>query len=175
MAERSRGCRQRPAKRPRILVTNDDGINAPGLRILERVARELSTDVWVVAPETNQSGASHSLTMHRPLRIRKVSRRRFAIDGTPTDCVLLALQTVIKNGPVDLVLSGVNHGGQPRRGRHLFRHHRGGDGGDPVQCPGVRAQPKLPQRPSGQMGDRRAARARHHLTSVHKKTGRRIC
>jgi 5'-nucleotidase len=98
------------ARRPRILVTNDDGINAPGLRILERVARTLSADVWVVAPETNQSGASHSLTMHRPLRIRKVSRRRFAIDGTPTDCVLLALQTVIKNGPVDLVLSGVNHG-----------------------------------------------------------------
>ncbi|HYZ26495.1 MAG TPA: 5'/3'-nucleotidase SurE, partial [Geminicoccaceae bacterium] len=87
-----------PAKRPRILVTNDDGINAPGLRILERIARTLSSDVWVVAPETNQSGASHSLTMHRPLRIRKVSRRRFAIDGTPTDCVLLALQTVIKNG-----------------------------------------------------------------------------
>ncbi|MGH6902631.1 MAG: 5'/3'-nucleotidase SurE [Geminicoccaceae bacterium] len=100
----------RAAGRPRILVTNDDGINAPGLRILERVARELSSDVWVVAPETNQSGASHSLTMHRPLRIRKVARRRFAIDGTPTDCVLLALQTVIKNGPVDLVLSGINHG-----------------------------------------------------------------
>jgi 5'/3'-nucleotidase len=97
-------------KPPRILVTNDDGINAPGLRILERVARSLSPDVWVVAPETNQSGASHSLTMHRPLRIRKVSRQRFAIDGTPTDCVLLALQTVIKDGGVDLVLSGINHG-----------------------------------------------------------------
>ena len=97
-------------RRPRILVTNDDGINAPGLRLLERVARTLSSDVWVVAPETNQSGASHSLTMHRPLRIRQVSRRRFAIDGTPTDCVLLALQTVIKAGPVDLVLSGINHG-----------------------------------------------------------------
>ncbi len=95
----------------RILVTNDDGINAPGLRSLERVARKLSDDVWVVAPETNQSGASHSLTMHRPLRIRNVSRHRFAIDGTPTDCVLLALQTVIKDKPVDLVLSGVNQGG----------------------------------------------------------------
>ena len=98
-------------KGPRILVTNDDGINAPGLRVLERVARQLSTDVWVVAPETNQSGASHSLTMHRPLRIRKLSRRRFAVDGTPTDCVLLALQIVVKNRPVDLVLSGINHGG----------------------------------------------------------------
>ena len=58
-------------KRARILVTNDDGINAPGLRVLERIARTLSNDVWVVAPETNQSGASHSLTMHRPLRIRR--------------------------------------------------------------------------------------------------------
>jgi 5'-nucleotidase len=100
-----------PAKGPRILVTNDDGINAPGLKVLERVARQLSSDVWVVAPETNQSGASHSLTMQRPLRVRKVSRRRFAVDGTPTDCVLLALQTVIKGDPIDLVLSGVNHGG----------------------------------------------------------------
>ena len=98
------------AKLPRILVTNDDGINAPGLRVLERVAHSLSDDVWVVAPETNQSGASHSLTMSRPLRIRKLSKRRFAIDGTPTDCVLLALQIVIKDGPVGLVLSGVNHG-----------------------------------------------------------------
>ncbi|MGH6945393.1 MAG: 5'/3'-nucleotidase SurE, partial [Geminicoccaceae bacterium] len=95
----------------RILVTNDDGINAPGLRVLERIARRLGKDVWVVAPETNQSGASHSLTIHRPLRIRKVARRRFAIDGTPTDCVLLALQIVIKDGPVDLVLSGINNGG----------------------------------------------------------------
>ncbi len=100
-----------PPKPLRILVTNDDGINAPGLRTLERVARMISEDVWVVAPETNQSGASHSLTMHRPLRIRSVSHRHFAIDGTPTDCVLLALQTVIKDGPVDLVLSGVNQGG----------------------------------------------------------------
>ena len=99
------------SKGPRILVTNDDGINAAGLRALERVARQLSSDGWVVAPETNQSGASHSLTMHRPLRIRQVSRRRFAIDGTPTDCVLLALQTVIKGNPIDLVLSGVNLGG----------------------------------------------------------------
>lgn len=73
-------------KQPRMLVTNDDGINAPGLRILERVARAISDDVWVVAPETNQSGASHSLTINRPLRIRQVSKRRFAVDGTPTDC-----------------------------------------------------------------------------------------
>jgi 5'-nucleotidase len=101
----------RPARPLRILVTNDDGINAAGLRVLERVATQLSDDVWVVAPETNQSGASHSLTMHRPLRIREISKRRFAVDGTPTDCVLLALQIIVKDKPVDLVLSGVNHGG----------------------------------------------------------------
>ena len=98
-------------RRLRVLVTNDDGIAAPGIAILERVARELSDDVWVVAPETNQSGSSHSLTMRRPLRIREVGDQRFAIDGTPTDCVMLALQAVIKGQPVDLVLSGVNHGG----------------------------------------------------------------
>jgi 5'-nucleotidase len=96
---------------PRILVTNDDGINAPGLRALERIAGSISDDVWVVAPETDQSGSSHSLTMRRPLRVRNVSQRRFAIDGTPTDCVLLALQAVIADGEVDLVLSGINRGG----------------------------------------------------------------
>jgi 5'-nucleotidase len=110
MTERRPPASKRAARAPRILVTNDDGIGAPGLRLLERVARQLSSDVWVVAPETNQSGASHSLTMHRPLRIRRLSRRRFAVDGTPTDCVLLALQIVIRNGAVDLVLSGVNQG-----------------------------------------------------------------
>src|SRR5919106_1966293 len=102
---------RRLPKQPRMLVTNDDGINAPGLRILERVARAISDDVWVVAPETNQSGASHSLTINRPLRIRQVSKRRFAVDRTPTDCVLLALQIVMKDAPAELVLSGVNHGG----------------------------------------------------------------
>jgi 5'-nucleotidase len=106
----ARGWRRLP-KRPRILVTNDDGINAAGLRILEKVARAISDEVWVVAPETNQSGASHSLTLTRPLRIRQVSKRRYAIDGTPTDCVLLALQIVMKDHPAELVLSGVNHGG----------------------------------------------------------------
>ncbi len=93
----------------RILVTNDDGIHAPGLKVLETIARGLGNEVWVVAPETNQSGASHSLTLSRPLRIRRVSERRFAVDGTPTDCVLLALQRIV-DGPVTLLLSGVNQG-----------------------------------------------------------------
>ena len=97
----------------RILITNDDGVNAPGLRVLERIARALSDDVWVVAPETNQSGASHSLTLQRPLRIRNygLDHNWYAVDGTPTDCVLLAIRSIVKEKPIDLVLSGVNWGG----------------------------------------------------------------
>ncbi len=94
----------------RILVTNDDGIHAPGLKALTRIARALSKDVWVVAPEHEQSATSHSLTLRRPLRARRVGQRRFAVDGTPTDCVLVALHRLINDKPADLVLSGVNHG-----------------------------------------------------------------
>ncbi len=94
----------------RILVTNDDGIHAPGLKVLERIARSLSRDVWVVAPEIEQSAASHALTLRRPLRTRKHGRRRFSVDGTPTDCVLVAYRNLLREGPPDLVLSGINHG-----------------------------------------------------------------
>ncbi|MCS6781229.1 MAG: 5'/3'-nucleotidase SurE [Geminicoccaceae bacterium] len=94
----------------RILVTNDDGIQAHGIKTLEHIARTLSDDVWVVAPETNQSGAGHSLTLRRPLRWRKLSERHIAVDGTPTDAVLLALQKLIPPPRPRLVLSGVNHG-----------------------------------------------------------------
>lgn len=94
----------------RILVTNDDGINAPGLKLLAKVARSLCRDVWVVAPELEQSGASHSLTLSRPLRIRKLAARRFAVDGTPTDCVLLAVNAIMRERPPTLVLSGINAG-----------------------------------------------------------------
>lgn len=96
----------RPA---RILVTNDDGIHAPGLKSLETIARMLSTDVWVVAPESEQSGASHSLTLADPLRLRQLDERRFAVRGTPTDCVVMAVKSVM-DAPPDLVLSGVNRG-----------------------------------------------------------------
>ena len=95
----------------RILVTNDDGIHAPGLKALEKIAKSLSADVWVVAPEFEQSGASHSLTLTMPLRIRQVNRRKFAVRGTPTDCVMLALKTIMTGGAPDLLLSGVNRGG----------------------------------------------------------------
>jgi 5'-nucleotidase len=95
----------------RILVTNDDGIQAPGIKVLEAIARSLSKDVWVVAPETEQSAASHSLTLRRPLRIRRAAPRRFAVDGTPTDCVLLAINHILKADKPTLCLSGVNRGG----------------------------------------------------------------
>lgn len=94
----------------RILVTNDDGIHAEGLAILERIAATLSDDVWVCAPEVEQSGASRALTLTAPLRVRRMGERRFAVGGTPTDCVLLAIQDLIEGQKPDLVLSGVNRG-----------------------------------------------------------------
>ena len=94
----------------RILVSNDDGINSPGIKLLAKIARSLAGDVWVVAPEREQSGASHSLTLDRPLRVRRVGPRRFAVDGTPTDCVVLAIRTIMRDKPPGLMLSGVNAG-----------------------------------------------------------------
>lgn len=94
----------------RILVTNDDGIHAPGLKVLEAIARALSDDVWVIAPEMEQSGASHSLTINKPLRMRQLGDRRFTVEGTPTDCVLLGINRIMEDRRPDLVLSGVNGG-----------------------------------------------------------------
>lgn len=93
----------------RILLTNDDGINAEGLASLERIALALSDDIWICAPEYEQSGASRALTLADPLRVRKLDAQRFAVDGTPTDCVMLAMQELMPERP-DLVLSGVNRG-----------------------------------------------------------------
>jgi 5'-nucleotidase len=94
----------------RILVTNDDGIHAPGLQALIEIAEQLSSDVWVVAPEFNQSGAGHSLSISKPLRMREVSERKVAVEGTPTDCVLFAVKHLLKARKPDIVLSGVNRG-----------------------------------------------------------------
>ena len=94
----------------RVLIANDDGIHAPGLQLLETVMRRLAREIWVVAPETEQSAASHSLTMRRPLYVRQIEQRRYIVDGTPTDCVLLAVHKVMKDHPPDLVLSGINRG-----------------------------------------------------------------
>ncbi|MBV6657227.1 MAG: 5'/3'-nucleotidase SurE [Devosiaceae bacterium] len=93
----------------RILVTNDDGIHAPGLAHLEAVAAELGAEVWTVAPETDQSGVAHSMSLNDPLRLREVGERRFAVRGTPTDCVLMAVRHVMPQVP-DLLLSGINKG-----------------------------------------------------------------
>ncbi len=97
--------------RARVLVSNDDGIHAPGLKLLESVLAKLAGEVWVVAPETEQSASSHSLTLRRPLRIRQLSGRRFAVDGTPTDSVLVGINEIMKDTLPDLIISGINRGG----------------------------------------------------------------
>jgi 5'-nucleotidase len=94
----------------RILCTNDDGIHAPGLKIVEEIARALSDDVWIVAPELDQSGVSHSLSLNDPLRLREVGPRHFAVRGTPTDCVIMGARHILGEQGPDLVLSGVNKG-----------------------------------------------------------------
>ncbi len=84
----------------RILLTNDDGIHAEGLAVLERIARKLSDDVWVVAPETDQSGLAHSLTLSEPLRLRQIDARHFALRGTPTDCVIMGCAMYCRARPI---------------------------------------------------------------------------
>lgn len=94
----------------RILLTNDDGVYAPGLRVLEKIARTLSDDIWIVAPSEEQSGAGHSLTLTRPVRIRKHGEQHYSVTGTPTDAVMMAVGHLMKDCPPDLILSGVNRG-----------------------------------------------------------------
>jgi len=93
-----------------ILITNDDGIHADGLAVMERIARTLGEDVYVVAPQTDQSGLAHSLTLSEPLRLRQIDERHYALRGTPTDCVIMAVHHILPEPP-SLVLSGVNAGG----------------------------------------------------------------
>ncbi|MEM7780023.1 MAG: 5'/3'-nucleotidase SurE [Pseudomonadota bacterium] len=93
----------------RILVTNDDGYHALGLTVLEEIAAQFSDDVWVCAPSEEQSGAGHSLTLNRPVRLQKFAERRYAVTGTPTDSVSMGLHKVV-DSPPDLILSGVNRG-----------------------------------------------------------------
>ena len=93
----------------RILLTNDDGIFAPGLTVLEEIAAQFSDDVWVCAPHEEQSGAGHSLSLNAPVRLHTHGPRRFSVTGTPTDAVTLALRTVL-DAPPDVILSGVNRG-----------------------------------------------------------------
>jgi 5'-nucleotidase len=94
----------------RILITNDDGIDAPGLAVMEAIATELAREVWVVAPEHDQSGVSHAVSLHHPLRTSNQGVRRFGVDGTPGDCAVLGVCHLMPERP-DLILSGVNRGG----------------------------------------------------------------
>lgn len=95
----------------RVLVSNDDGVHAEGLRHLADTARELGAEVWIVAPERDHSGAGHSLTIADPVRLRRLGDRVFAVSGTPTDCVLVAVLEAMREAPPHLVLSGINRGG----------------------------------------------------------------
>ena len=95
----------------RVLLTNDDGIDAPGLKILESIAATLAKEIWVVAPETDQSGTSHSVSLHSPLRIIERGERRFGVTGTPGDCAVAGVRHLMRDNPPDLILSGVNRGG----------------------------------------------------------------
>jgi 5'-nucleotidase len=94
----------------RILLTNDDGVHAPGLAVLERIAKRLSSDIFIVAPEMDQSGVAHSLSLNNPLRLREISPRHFAVHGTPTDCVIMGVRKIMAEAQPDLILSGVNRG-----------------------------------------------------------------
>ena len=94
----------------RILLTNDDGIDAPGLAVLERIAAELAREVWVVAPEHDQSGVSHAVSLHHPIRIAERGPRRWAVTGTPGDCVVMAISHLMHKSSPQLLLSGVNRG-----------------------------------------------------------------
>lgn len=97
-------------KNTRILLSNDDGVGAEGLQVLERVARSLSDDVWVVAPDTERSGAGHSLSLHEPLRYKQLGPNRFHVAGTPTDAVLVGVMELVKDKKPGLMLSGINRG-----------------------------------------------------------------
>ncbi len=97
----------------RILITNDDGITAPGLSVCESIAAELAGkdgEVWVVAPAFEQSGVSHCISYIRPMMLQQISERRYAVEGSPADCVIAGLNEILKDNPPDLILSGVNRG-----------------------------------------------------------------
>jgi len=94
----------------RILITNDDGIHAPGIELLEQVALTITDDVWVVAPDQERSGAGHSISLTLPIRMRQLDERHYQVAGTPTDCVLMALSQIMAEQPPTLLLSGINSG-----------------------------------------------------------------
>lgn len=95
---------------PRVLLVNDDGIDAPGLVMLESIVRRFTDDIWVVAPDEERSGAGHSLATTNPIRVRQRDERHFAVKGTPTDCALLAIYELIEGKKPDILISGINRG-----------------------------------------------------------------
>ncbi len=95
---------------PRILVVNDDGIDAPGIKLLEEAARTFSDDVWVVAPDEERSGAGHSMSLVHPIRFTQRDERHISVKGSPTDCALLGIYEFMKDRRPDIVLSGINRG-----------------------------------------------------------------
>ncbi|CAH2936037.1 MAG: 5'-nucleotidase SurE (EC [uncultured Paraburkholderia sp.] len=99
------------SKVPHVLLTNDDGIDAPGLAVLETVAAEIADEVWVVVPEHDQSGTSHSISLHSPLRVSRQGERRFGVAGTPGDCVVMGVRHLMRETLPTLILSGVNRDG----------------------------------------------------------------
>ncbi|HDV9413247.1 TPA: 5'/3'-nucleotidase SurE [Raoultella ornithinolytica] len=94
----------------RILLVNDDGIDAPGIKLLERVAKQLTDEVWIVAPATDKSGVANSVSLREPVRVEPRGERRFAVHGTPADCVTVAVRQLMKEQPPQLLLSGINNG-----------------------------------------------------------------
>ena len=106
----------------RVLLTNDDGIHAPGLAASERIAEALGAETWVVAPMSEMSGVGHCISYTKPVRVEQLGERRFSIDGFPADCVLVALYQIMKEAKPDLVISGVNSGNNIAEKHALFRH-----------------------------------------------------
>lgn len=99
---------QKPFRR--ILLANDDGVDAPGIRILEKVAEQFADEVWVVAPATDKSGVSNSISLRESVRVEARGVRKFAVHGTPADCVAVAVRHLMRNFPPDVLLSGINSG-----------------------------------------------------------------
>lgn len=99
---------QKPFRR--VLLVNDDGLDAPGIRILETVVENVADEIWIVAPATDKSGVSNSVSLREPVRVEARGVRRFAVHGTPADCVAVAVRQLMKDCPPDLLLSGINSG-----------------------------------------------------------------
>lgn len=102
-----------------ILIVNDDGIDAIGLVSMVNIAQQICDNVWVVAPMHEQSGVSRAVTLHAPIMVKKITNKRFAITGTPADCVIMAIEVFMKNNEPDLILSGVNRGHNAADFMHL--------------------------------------------------------